>query len=245
MPRPRGYQLSDETKKRIGEANSRALKGKKQSEETIRKRSASLTGRKRSPEECKHISEGLKTYFSDPAAREKLSNASMGKPGTNTGKHFSEEHKQKIAASHLGMQMPPGFSEKISALKKGNKNRLGCKLSEESKAKIREANSGENSPMWRGGLSYKPYCPKFNKELKENIRNQFDRRCFLCGAEENGQCLHVHHVDYNKWQGCGQKWSLIPLCPRCHSKTSRHRHHYFNLLSNYWAMNEEINFMFF
>ena len=32
MPRPRGYQLSDETKKRIGEANSRALKGKKQSE---------------------------------------------------------------------------------------------------------------------------------------------------------------------------------------------------------------------
>lgn len=104
-----------------------------------------------------------------------------------------------------------------------------------------EAQSGAGNKSWLGGISFEPYCPKFNEKLKECIREQFDRKCFLCGAPENGQRLHVHHVDYNKGQGCGRQWSLITLCSSCHAKTNYNRHYWFNLLSNYWATNPEIH----
>jgi hypothetical protein len=101
---------------------------------------------------------------------------------------------------------------------------------------------GENNPMWAGGKSFEPYCPKFNDELKEYIRGRFGRKCVVCGQPENGRKLAVHHVDYNKLQGCkGKTWSLIPLCHSCHTKTNCNRHHWFNLLSNYWATNPEIH----
>jgi hypothetical protein len=96
------------------------------------------------------------------------------------------------------------------------------------------AHSGPNCPLYVHGKWKTPYCPKFNEKLKEEIRNSFGRRCFLCGASENGKRLSVHHVDFNKGQGCGQRWSLIPLCVPCHTKTNHYRHYYFNLLSNYW-----------
>lgn len=103
---------------------------------------------------------------------------------------------------------------------------------------------GEDSPNWKGGISFEPYCNKFNNKLKEHIRDTFDRKCFLCGkSEEENNCkLHVHHVDYNKGQGCGYSWSLIPLCSSCHSKTNHNRYYWFNLLNNYWLLNPEINF---
>jgi hypothetical protein len=106
--------------------------------------------------------------------------------------------------------------------------------------------SGKNSPQWRGGTSFHGYCPKFNTRLKEEIRELFGRKCYLCAKseKENRAKLDVHHCDYNKGQGCGQKWSLIPLCRSCHAKTGIHRHHYFALLSTYWATNPDINFNF-
>lgn len=101
---------------------------------------------------------------------------------------------------------------------------------------------GEGNPMWLGGKSFEPYCHKFNDELKEYVRDKFGRQCFICGSPENGRKLSVHHVDYNKLQGCkGKTWTLIPLCNSCHPKTNRNRSHWFNLLINYWALNPEIN----
>jgi len=53
----------------------------------------------------------------------------------------------------------------------------------------------------------------------------------------------VHHLDYNKMQGCETKdWNLLPLCTRCHAKTNFNRWYWFSLLFNHWAMNPEINF---
>jgi hypothetical protein len=101
---------------------------------------------------------------------------------------------------------------------------------------------GQNNPMWNGGSSFEPYCPKFTDELKECVRDKFGRKCVVCGQPENGRALSVHHVDYNKMQGCqGQRWKLITLCNRCHIQTNRNRWYWFNLLINYWAQNEEIN----
>lgn len=98
------------------------------------------------------------------------------------------------------------------------------------------AHRGENAYQWAGGRSFEPYCPKFNRSLKEEIRDQFGRRCFLSGKVETKRRFAIHHCDYLKSQGCaGQPWSLLPLDHSWHAKTNHNRWHWFALLRDYWA----------
>jgi hypothetical protein len=60
--------------------------------------------------------------------KRKMSEIAMGKPGTNTGKHFSEEHKQRIAEANTNP------SEEIKK-KRADANR-GQRRSMETKAKM-------------------------------------------------------------------------------------------------------------
>jgi hypothetical protein len=101
---------------------------------------------------------------------------------------------------------------------------------------------GEGNPAWLGGLSFAPYCPKFNDELKEAIREKYNRTCLMCGTPENGRKLSVHHINFDKKSGCfGKSWNLIPLDQKCHAWTSNHRFEAFNLLINHWLLNPEIS----
>lgn len=94
----------------------------------------------------------------------------------------------------------------------------------------------EHHPGWKGGISSWPYCPKFTTELKEEIRDKFNRMCFLSGTKESGRKLSVHHCDYLKSQGCqGQRWSLLPLVASWHMKTNYNRWYWFALLRDYWC----------
>lgn len=119
-----------------------------------------------------------------------------------------------------------------------------------SKERMRELiNSGEwdlhgdGNPNWRGGKAFFPYCPKFNEDFKEHIRNKFGRKCFLCGAGEAKKKLPVHHIDYNKNSICnGRNWAFVPMCYSCHSHSNGRRYYYFNLLIYYWLANPAINF---
>lgn len=88
---------------------------------------------------------------------------------------------------------------------------------------------GRGNPNWKGGISYEPYCDKFTEELKQQIRDQYANCDFISGLPDyicnvlNGRVwkLDVHHIDYNKTQGCGGvKWKLIPLSRRNHGKTN-------------------------
>lgn len=155
------------------------------------------------------------------------------------GKITPEKTRQKLSKAFRG-ENHPQFG-KFGA----NHPRYGKPLSDESKKKIGDANRGENSACWKGGISYEPYCIKFNNELKEHIREKYNRKCFICGKEEGERKLSIHHVDYNKSTLCnGKMWGLIPLCPSCHSKTNHNRWYWFGLLGNYWAMNNNIAFSY-
>lgn len=56
--------------------------------------------------------------------------------GGNVNRYHNEETKQKIRNAHLGMKHTQETKDKISALKKGNKNRLGQHQSSECKKKL-------------------------------------------------------------------------------------------------------------
>lgn len=97
---------------------------------------------------------------------------------------------------------------------------------------------GPKNHQWRGGLSFLPYCPKWTEELRESIREEYGRKCYLCPTTEleNKRKLSVHHVNFDKMAGCyGKRWNLLPLCQKCHTKSGNQRFKYFNLLVNHWA----------
>lgn len=93
----------------------------------------------------------------------------------------------------------------------------------------------ENTSQWKGGISFEPYCKKFNNEFKESIRDKFGRKCFMCPdtEEDNGRKLDVHHVNYDKECICnGVECEFVPLCRSCHSKTNGSRELWERLIIN-------------
>ena len=95
---------------------------------------------------------------------------------------------------------------------------------------------GENHPKWLGGVSFEPYCPKFNNEFKERVRAFWNRECGLCGLSEqdNGRKLSVHHVNYEKMVCCDDTPPLfIPLCSSCHAITNHNRRGWEHVLTEY------------
>ena len=201
-----GKHRSAETRRKISEANKgekHNLYGKHHSEETCKKISEAQTEEKNSFY-GKHHSEETREKMSEAAKGRHLSEETRRKISEgNTRKHFSEEMRKKLSKAHKGEN-----------------------CTEEIRRRLSEMNKGEKNWNWKGGISYEPYCLKFNFRLKERIREKYRRKCFLCGKteKENGSRLSVHHVDSDKMQGCNSKeWLLIPLCKTCHGKVHHDR----------------------
>jgi hypothetical protein len=121
------------------------------------------------------------------------------------GREFSKEHKNKISTSLKG-HTP------------WNKDTVGL-VKANSGSFTKGRTSGENNVNWNGGTSFEPYTPKFNKELKEEVRKRDGYRCKECGysQEELGYKLPVHHIDYDKKNSVLD--NLITLCRSCHAQT--------------------------
>lgn len=85
---------------------------------------------------------------------------------------------------------------------------------------------GEKSPRWKGGISFEPYCQKFNNEFKERVRVFFGNKCVECEKieEELGRKLDVHHVNYDKMACCDNvKPLFVTLCRSHNSIANRDR----------------------
>ena len=84
----------------------------------------------------------------------------------------------------------------------------------------------ENSPSWKGGISFGKYCYKFNNKFKERVRKFFRRKCIECGKteKENGRKLDVHHVNYDKMVCCNDVRPLFAaVCRSCNAKANKDR----------------------
>jgi transposase len=80
--------------------------------------------------------------------------------------------------------------------------------------------SGINSPHWKGGISFEPYCDRFNNDFKEAVRERDDYMCQLCGSEQNGRKLDVHHIHYDK-ANCYP--DVVALCRSCNVSVNSDR----------------------
>jgi hypothetical protein len=89
--------------------------------------------------------------------------------------------------------------------------------------------TGVLNPTWRGGISFEPYPVTWTFALREMIRNRDERKCCICGAEENDKRHDVHHIDYDKKNIAPQ--NLITLCIRCHRKTNYNREEWISFFS--------------
>jgi len=154
-------------------------------------------------------------------------------------KPFDAATREKMSLAKRGKHLPRDVVQKMAAKHKGHT------VSQKARETLRLKMSGERAPNWQGGKSFEPYCDQFNFYLKESVRISFGRKCAICGKPENAKHHDVHHIDYNKLQGCsGKRWALVPLCHSCHVKTNYNRWQWFGLLINYWAIDPQINFNF-
>ncbi len=157
--------------------------------------------------------------------RKKLSDARKGKSNSEeTRKRMREAWKYRLPVSQE-------TRKKISDTLKGHlvsdetRQKLKGPRSKEIGDKISRSRAGRflclNSPNWKGGISFEPYCPKFNKKFKERVRAFFGYKCVKCGIPQTEYKLHVHHVNYDKMVCCNDVSPLfVILCKSCHAKTT-------------------------
>lgn len=180
----------------------------------------------------------------------RLSESHLGNKGYWKGKKISEGHRRKLSIAKKGVKRSEKTKRKISKTSKGHKGYWkGKKLSLETREKMSktkqengvwnkgmknpyteemlrrmsEAQKGEKSYCWKGGISKEPYSFDFNIELKCYVIKRDNYICQNCGKteQETGESLCVHHIDYDK--NNSDFSNLISLCRSCHSKTNYNR----------------------
>jgi hypothetical protein len=207
---------TEETRRKLSESH----KGRMVSEETRKKLSEKLTGRVISDEWREKLCVARRKRVTTDETRKKMSEAHLGIRNHNYGKSMSDEQREKISVSIKSSMT----EERIQQLREAS---LGKYPSEETRRKMGDSHRGERHPMWLGGISFEPYCQKFNAEFKERVRAFFEYRCTECGSSQNGEKLHVHHVAYNKEVCCDDTLPLfVALCKKCHTKTNHNREYW-------------------
>lgn len=76
---------------------------------------------------------------------------------------------------------------------------------------------GKRNPSWKHGLSKQRYPNEFHR-IKNLIRQRDNYQCQECHVSSKEIRLHVHHIDYNKFNN--DPSNLITLCITCNLKAN-------------------------
>ena len=140
-----------------------------------------------------------------------MSLSHKGKLSPFKGRHHSEETKKKLKVKCHSRGMK-GKTHSKKARKK-------MSIAKKGKPSWSKGKFGDKSPNWRGGISYLPYPPTFNRELKQFIEDRDNNECQNPFCRGNSKRLRIHHIDFNK-DNCSQ-FNLITLCDSCNLKANR------------------------
>lgn len=209
----KGHTLSEETKKKIGEAS----KGNKY-----------RLGKKLSREHKRKISLKMKGRIFSKESREKMSEA-------RRGRRLSEEqiknmHKFPKGQTPWNKGLTAEIDErlkKISEERKGEKNPMfGNKYTEEERKKRSETQKGENHYNWKGGISPINHRIRNSMQYKDWRTVVFERdnyTCQKCGSKNgNGKAIYLNAHHILSFAGCPEKRfdieNGITLCSDCHKE---------------------------
>ena len=205
----------------------------KENNESVRRMSETLTGR------TKENNESVRKQSEKMKGRTKENDEGM--------KAISEKLTGRTKENHEGVRrqsekMIGRTKENHKGVKKMSEKLTGRIVTKETCQKMSEFWIGkiaEKSNAWRGGISFEPYCEKFDDDLKERVREYFGRCCYVCGIGESelNRKLDVHHVNYNKDTCCDDSKPLfVSLCRSCHGKANGNREYweeFFTVSLNY------------
>jgi len=201
---------------------------------------AANIGRKRPDVVERNKSKENRKKVSDTYLRDLESGKRVPLPAWNKGMknpNLSERNKQRSVRGSKNPMFgkPPRnkgcmglYSHSNEVRERISKLRLGS--DPWNKGKSCPQLSGENNPSWKGGVSFEPYCPKFNRKFRKRVRAFFNHKCVACGMtqEENGKDLSVHHVHYDKKTCCKEGEDVkdrkfVALCKSHHADTNNNR----------------------
>ncbi len=186
-----------------------------------------------SEENKKIVSDKAKKRWANPEFKNRMSESAIAT-------YSNPKYKKKISEQAIRVGSDPevrkrrsenakkqwGNKEMRKKMSKGIKDALNLP---ETRKKLSDSQIGEKGSNWQGGISFFPYCPKFNRKLKEKIRNRDNRTCQLCNNKENGRKHTAHHIHYDR-ENCNP--DLITLCCSCNSKVNIKRDFYESLFMN-------------
>ena len=171
---------------------------------------------------------------------------------------WTPERKERMSVAATERWKDPDFRIKMVGKNHSMYGRTGEKhpMYGKSCPEHSERMMGENNPNFKNWSSKKPYCENWTEDVREYIRNLYNRICVVCGKSmlqnisKNGKWigrLDVDHTDENKMQGCDNwKWRLTPLCHSCHGKMQKQKFPWHLLLHLLLINNKkhQINFLF-
>lgn len=141
-----------------------------------------------------------------------------------------------------------GHKPSSEARKNMAKGQMGRKHSQEARERNSAGQQGQDydAGEWTGfatSCSNDKYCSKFDNEIRKFVRDKYNNCDYISGIPaticNSGRKLDVHHVDYNKNQGCdGHEWRLIPLSVVNHARTRGNRD-FWNRLFTYSLQYDE------